>query len=254
MERKKLRVAVVKFSSCDGCQLTLLDAEDELLAIADAVDLVHFAEASSHLEPGPYDVALVEGSITTPADVRRIQELRQQTQTLIAIGACATSGGIQALRNFADHAELLRAVYARPEYLDTLATSTPLRQHVRVDLELRGCPVAKGQLLEVLAAVLAGRGPHIVRESVCAECKRRGVVCVAVACGETCLGPITQAGCGALCPAYARGCFGCFGPATQANTTAWAKAAVDRGVAPARVGQLLHMFHGAGPAHPNICR
>ena len=144
------RVAVVKFASCDGCQLTLLDCEDELLGIAGAVDIVHFLEAGGPVLSGPYDLAIVEGSITTAHDAARIRELREQSTVLVSIGACATAGGIQALRNAADVTEYASVVYAHPEYLSTLATSTPISSHVQVDVELRGCPVDKGQLLHVI--------------------------------------------------------------------------------------------------------
>lgn len=215
--RGRPRLAVVKFASCDGCQLTLLDCEDQLLAIADTVDIAYFREATSRSVDGPYDLALVEGSITTAADAERIQEVRARSRTLVTIGACATSGGIQALRNFADVEAFRRAVYAKPEYVATLATSTPIRDHVAVDMELRGCPIDPAQLLEVLGAFLDGRKPNLPTESVCGECKRAGNVCVTVARGTPCLGPVTQAGCGAICPRYDRGCYGCFGPQDHPN-------------------------------------
>ncbi len=214
------RLAVWKFASCDGCQLTLLDCEDELLALGEAVDIAYFMEASSAAAPGPYDVSLVEGSITTPADAARIQAVRRDSRVLVTIGACATAGGIQALRNFSDVAEFTRIVYARPEYIDTLAQSTAIGEHVAVDFELRGCPIDKGQLLAVLTALLHGRQPSLPRYSVCEECKRRNNVCVLVAHGTPCLGPVTHAGCGALCPSYNRGCYGCFGPKETPNTAA----------------------------------
>ncbi|MBF6469402.1 oxidoreductase [Nocardia beijingensis] len=210
-------LAVWKFTSCDGCQLTLLDCEDELLALAGRVRITHFVEASSTMEPGPYDVSLVEGSITTEEERRRIVEIREQSRILVAIGACATHGGIQALRNFADVAEFTSVVYASPEYIATLGTSSPISAHVPVDFELRGCPIDRRQLLDTLCAFLAGRAPDIPNTSVCTECKRRGTTCVMVADGIPCLGPVTQAGCGALCPAYHRGCFGCFGPMAKPN-------------------------------------
>jgi coenzyme F420-reducing hydrogenase gamma subunit len=216
--RRRPTLAVFKFASCDGCQLTLLGCEDELLAIAGEVEVAHFLEATRGSMAGPYDVALVEGSITTAADAERIKEVRKRSGVLVTIGACATAGGIQALRNFADVDGFVAAVYARPEYISTLARSTAIADHVPVDFELRGCPIDKRQLLDVLTAFLNGRTPAVPRHSVCLECKRRGVVCVMVSRGEPCLGPVTQAGCGALCPAHSRACFGCFGPAETANT------------------------------------
>jgi sulfhydrogenase subunit delta len=215
-EKKKL--AVWKFASCDGCQLSLLDCEDELLAIAGAVEISYFLEASSATVDGPYDISLVEGSITTPHDAERIRVVRAQSRALITIGACATSGGIQALRNFADVEEFTRIVYANPDYISTLATSTPISASVPVDFELQGCPISKQQLLEVINAYLNGRRPRIRAHSVCVECKRRGNVCVMVAHGTPCLGPVTHAGCGALCPSFNRGCYGCYGPMETPNT------------------------------------
>ncbi|HXV35344.1 MAG TPA: hypothetical protein VD769_15155 [Gaiellaceae bacterium] len=211
-------LAVWKFASCDGCQLSLLDCEDELLALADAVEIAHFLEASSGVVAGPYDLSLVEGSITTPEDAERIKEVRRSSRRLVTIGACATAGGIQALRNFADVRDFMSVVYATPAYVSTLATSTAISAHVPVDYELHGCPVNKHQLLEVLSAYLNDRRPEIPSYSVCVECKRRGNVCVMVARGTPCLGPVTHAGCGAICPAYDRGCYGCFGPMESPNT------------------------------------
>ncbi|WIM92932.1 oxidoreductase [Actinoplanes oblitus] len=213
-------LAVWKFASCDGCQLSLLDCEDELLAVADRVRIAHFLEASSDVLPGPYDISLVEGSITTPEDAERIQRVRADSRILITIGACATAGGIQALRNQADVDEYAKVVYARPEYLSTLATSTPIAAHVDVDYELHGCPIDRRQLLDTIGALLAGRRPALPAHSVCFDCKLRNNVCVVVARGEPCLGPVTRAGCGAICPAFGRGCFGCFGPAESPNAPA----------------------------------
>jgi sulfhydrogenase subunit delta len=213
-------LAVWKFASCDGCQLTLLDCEDELLTIAEQVQISTFLEASSAVVGGPYDVSLVEGSITTPADARRIKEIREQSKVLVTIGACATAGGVQALRNLADVEEFASVVYARPEYIATLPTSTPASAHVTVDYQLQGCPIDRGQLLDTLAALLVGRKPRLPAKTVCTECKMRGVTCVVVAEGIPCLGPVTHAGCGALCPSYHRGCYGCFGPAATPNSAA----------------------------------
>jgi sulfhydrogenase subunit delta len=214
----KRTLAVWKFASCDGCQLSVLDLEDELLALAEQLEIAYFIEASSATVEGPYDVSLVEGSITTLHDAERIRAVRESSRALITIGACATSGGIQALRNFADVDEFTRVVYASPDYISTLGTSTPISAHVTVDFELNGCPINKRQLLEVISAHLNRRRPHVRAHSVCVECKRRGTVCVMVAHGTACLGPVTHAGCGAICPAYDRGCYGCYGPQETPNT------------------------------------
>jgi coenzyme F420-reducing hydrogenase gamma subunit len=230
-------LAVWKFASCDGCQLTLLNCEDELLELAGTVEIASFPEASRAVVEGPYDLSLVEGSITTPADAERIQEVRAVSRHLVTIGACATSGGIQALRNLADVTEFTSVVYARPEYIHTLATSTAIADHVPVDFELRGCPIDRRQLLEVIAAFLHGRRPGIRGHSVCLECKRAGITCVMVAHGTPCLGPVTQAGCGAVCPSFDRGCYGCFGPMESPNTAA-----------------LAAWLHRLGMDHPELAR
>lgn len=221
MTTARPRLGVFKLTSCDGCQLTLLDLEDELLAIAAGLEIVCFTELTSASDPlGPFDVVLVEGSVSTPQQRAHIAELRARTRVLVTIGACATAGGLQALRNFADHEEFVRAVYARPDHIQSLRTSTPVADHVRVDLELRGCPIDRGQLRELISALLAGRRPNLPQQSVCMQCKAAGQVCVTVARGLACLGPVTQAGCGALCPRYARGCYGCFGPQVAGNPAA----------------------------------
>ena len=219
---RKPRLGVMKFASCDGCQLTLLDLEDELLELAATFDIVEFAEASSHRSSGPFDVVLVEGSISTPDQLEEIIAIRRETTLLVTIGACATAGGIQALRNWRDHDAMRSAVYPSPEFVESLATATPISDHVTVDAELRGCPIDPGQLRELLTALAVGRRPQLPDEAVCAECKRRGTVCVLVARDLPCLGPVTHAGCGALCPAFERGCYGCFGPREAANTASLA--------------------------------
>ncbi|UXA17334.1 oxidoreductase [Mycobacterium sp. SMC-4] len=240
-------LAVWKFTSCDGCQLSLLDCEDELLTLAEEVHIAHFLEASSAVTPGPYEVSLVEGSISTPEEQQRIAEIREQSAILVAIGACATHGGIQALRNFADVADYLSVVYASPQYISTLETSTPISAHVPVDYELRGCPIDRHQLLGTLAALLAGRKPDLPDTSVCTECKRRGTTCITVSQGIACLGPVTHAGCGALCPTYGRGCFGCFGPMTAPNVGALLPILRINGMPTDAIDRAFATFAAAAP-------
>jgi coenzyme F420-reducing hydrogenase gamma subunit len=241
-------LAVWKFSSCDGCQLTVLDCEDELLALAGEIEIAYFPEASRAMVDGPYDVSLVEGSITTATDAERIQEVRRASRTLVTIGACATAGGIQALRNFADVDDFVSIVYARPEYISTLATSTPIAAHVPVDFELRGCPIDKRQLLEVIGAQLHRRAPRVREHSVCIDCKRRGTVCVMVAHGTPCLGPVTHTGCGALCPAYDRGCYGCFGPMETPNTAALSVRMAELGAGEQDLVRVYRTFNAGSEA------
>lgn len=245
---KKPTLAVWKFASCDGCQLSLLDCEDELLAVAELVEIANFPEASRAIQPGPYDISLVEGSITTPHDAERIHKIRRLSKLLITIGACATSGGIQALRNFTDVREYTNLVYANPKFISTLQNSTPISHHVYVDYELRGCPINKYQLLEVLNAFINNRKPNIPNMSVCIECKRKGISCVMVASGKVCLGPVTHAGCNALCPSYNRGCFGCYGPKEAPNTSSISSKFEEFGLTHADIVRTFRGFNAYSDA------
>jgi sulfhydrogenase subunit delta len=239
------KLAVYKFSSCDGCQLQLLNLEDELLNLVDRVEIAYFLEARRRQLPPPYDIGLVEGSISTPDEEERIHQVRKDCRYLISIGACATSGGIQTLRNWADVNEFTQHVYARPDYIATLETATPVASHVFVDFELRGCPVSQQQLLEVITALLVGRKPNVPTHSVCVECKRLGHACVMVSQGQPCLGPITQAGCGALCPGCSRACYGCFGPMEQPNIVSLGNHFLsDLGQSAGDMKRMLRSFNG----------
>ncbi len=240
---RRAKLAVWKFTSCDGCQLSLLDCEDELLELAREVRIANFLEATRAQLKGPYDLSLVEGSITTPADAERIRDIRRRSRALVTIGACATSGGIQALRNFKNVPEFIAAVYAKPQYISTLSTSTAIADHVPVDFELRGCPIDKRQLLEVIGAFINGRKPSIPAHSVCIACKRSGTVCVMVAKKIPCLGPITHDGCGGICPAYGRGCYGCYGPAETVNAASLANAWHAAGASKAQMHRALRSFN-----------
>lgn len=240
---KRPKLAVWKFSSCDGCQLSLLDCEDELLEVAELVQIAYFPEASRAMTGGPYDLSLVEGSIATPDDEERIHRVRRASKYLVTIGACATAGGIQALRNFREMKQVVPMVYTSPQYIDALATSTPISHHVAVDFELQGCPINRHQLLEVISAYLHDRKPSVSPHSVCMECKMRGTVCVMVARGIPCMGPVTHAGCGAICPAYARGCYACYGPQDTPNTASLAGWWARTGTTEADIMRSFHTFN-----------
>jgi sulfhydrogenase subunit delta len=250
IENAKPRVAVFKMASCDGCQLQLLDAEEALLELAGEIDIVRFAEASSDMRPGPYDVTLVEGSVSTPEQVEEIREIRNQSKVLVTIGACATSGGVQALRNATGrHEEFVRTVYPTPEYVASLEDSHPVADHVPVEIELSGCPIDRGELLTTITSLLQGAMPRLSTSPVCVECKRRGYVCVLVVDGETCLGPVTRTGCGALCPGFGRGCYGCFGPAQPSNNTgALGRRFIELGLTPEATSDRFRFITGWAPA------
>ncbi len=250
----KPKLAVWKFSSCDGCQLALLDCEDELLAVAEKVEIAYFLEATRAEVAGPYDISIVEGSVTTEDEAHRIQRIRASSKILIAIGACATAGGIQGLKNNREINELVHKVYAHPEFIESLATSTPIGDHVQVDFELRGCPIDKYQLLEALNALLNGRKPNVPTHSQCMACKMAGHVCVTVAKGTACLGPVTQAGCGSICPEFSRGCYGCFGPSNTTNTKSLSARFETLGLSGEDISRLFRMFCTAAPAFDGEAR
>ena len=248
LRKRKPKLAVWKFASCDGCQLSLLDCEDQLLAVIGELEIANFLEASRAVVKGPYDLSLVEGSITTPHDAERIHQVRRISKHLVTIGACAASGGIQALRNFKDVKEFISIVYARPDYIEALNKSTPIADHVFVDFELRGCPINKQQLIEVISAFLHGRKPNTPPHSVCIECKHRGSVCVMVAHGTPCLGPVTHAGCGAICPSYHRGCYACFGPQETPNTESLSQEWSQLGVPEQEIMRAFRGFNACAEA------
>ncbi|MEM7551592.1 MAG: oxidoreductase [Bacteroidota bacterium] len=247
MSDNKAKLAVWKFASCDGCQLSILDCEDELLLLADKVTIAYFPEATKTVIEGPYDISLVEGSITTPHDAMHILNIRKNSKFLMSIGACATAGGIQALRNYVKVSKYVKTVYAKPEYIQTLETSTPISDHVQVDYELRGCPINKQQLLEVISSYLVGKKPNIPDHSLCIECKLDGNPCIAVTQNMPCLGPVTQAGCGALCPHYYRACFGCYGPKENPNTETLAKHLSANGLENHDIMRLFRNFNSGSP-------
>lgn len=242
--KKKPKLAVWKFASCDGCQLSLLDCEDELLEVAENIEIAYFVEATRAVVKGPYDLSLVEGSVTTPHDAERIHKVRRSSKYLVTIGACATAGGIQSLRNFTDVNNYIPIVYAQPNYINTLKRSTPISENVSVDFELQGCPINKEQLLEVISAFLNNRKPIVPSYSVCMECKRRGTVCVMVAGGTPCMGPVTHAGCGAICPSYNRGCYGCYGPMETPDTAALSAWFERLGMSSDEIVRVFRNFNG----------
>lgn len=241
---RKLKVAVYKFSSCDGCQLQFLNMEEELLALTDKVEFTMFYEARRDNKPGPYDVAFVEGAISTPHEVEVVRRLREESEIVVAMGACATAGGIQALRNWADVEEFKKYVYPRPEFIEALRYANPISAYIRVDYEIRGCPVSKEQLLYFVMQLLRGKTPILPVDSVCLECKRKGNACVIVSSRIPCLGPVTMSGCGAICPSYGRGCYGCYGPMIDPKSEILAERFRELGISSEDIVLLLRQFTG----------
>ena len=236
------RLGVVKFASCDGCQLTLLDLEDELLAITDRFDVVEFPEATSARSAGPYDVLLVEGSVSTPEQARGDRRAPPPLGDAGDHRRVRHRGRHPGPPQLADHDSWRAAVYPEPGWVDSLATATPIADHVTVDAELRGCPIAPGQLLELLTATARRPPAAAARRVRLRRVQAAGRVCVVVAPGEPCLGPVTRTGCGALCPAFARGCYACFGPRESANVAGLRRGLVADGLTAAEVDERFAGF------------
>ncbi len=248
-EMVKPRIAVHKFSSCDGCQLAFLNAGPALLELAELTDIVYFAEAGSLEREVEIDIAFVEGSISTPQDLTRIKAIRENSAYLITIGACATTGGLQGLRNLyaSNTRDWTGAIYARPEFIETLDESQPVSSHVKVDLELWGCPVSTQQIMTALRALLFGVTPGDDRDKICMECKRRHNVCVLITKAAPCMGPVTRTGCGAICPAYGRDCYACYGPAENINAEALATCFEGLGLLPQDIARRFHFINCNAP-------
>ncbi len=244
----KPRVAVHKFTSCDGCQLAFLNAGEALLTLSELVDMVHFSEAGAVELDAKVDIAFVEGSISTPDEELRIKKIRANSKYLITIGACATAGGIQALRHFADTKEWISSIYAAPQYIQSLSTSTPIASHVKVDWELWGCPVNGDQVLEAIRFLLSNATPRSKQDSECMECKRKGNVCVLVTQKQPCMGPVTKLGCGSLCPTVGRGCYACYGPKENPNPQALGNWFAQLGLSKEAIAQKFLHINNQAPA------
>jgi coenzyme F420-reducing hydrogenase gamma subunit len=240
----KPKVAIFKFASCSGCQLVFLNCEEELLELVGALEIIYFPEAKRDNAPGPYDIAFVEGAITTPEEVERILEVRRQSKLVVAIGACAVTGGLPSLKNWKKLPWIKREVYPNPDWIDSLETAFGIDAYVRVDGYLKGCPISKDELLEFTVSALLGKAPNLRAHSVCVECKLKENVCQLTYEGAPCMGPITNAGCGALCPSNGRACYGCYGPNNDANVTSMGEIFERLGVSRAGIVRKLRYFAG----------
>jgi len=232
---QKPKIAVFKFASCSGCQLQIVNLESSLLDILGAVEISYFPMATRKVVAGPYDIGLVEGSVTREADVHELKKIREECKVLVAIGTCAIYGGLQALKNWRDLDDLKKRVYDRPDWITSAKTSTPISDHVKVDAALYGCPIGLDQLVELIVSALLGRKPYLPDWPVCLQCKMKGNVCLLVAGREPCMGPVTRGGCGAICPSWGRACFGCFGPCEDANPASMGRVLKDLGLDDAEV-------------------
>lgn len=243
----KPKVAIHKFSSCDGCQLAFLNLGTKLLELMELVDVANFVEAGIADPHAKVDIAFVEGSISTEAELEHIKQIREDSKFLIAMGACATAGGIQALRNAGKLQAWTQSVYASPEHISSLETATPLSQHVRVDLELWGCPINSYQVITTIRAFLYGVMPAQESDKLCLECKRKNTVCVMVTKDLPCMGPVTRTGCGSICPSVGRDCYACYGAAENCNTPAFTERLQKLGLNNQEIAQRFLFINNAVP-------
>ena len=205
----KPRVAFFSFSSCEGCQLVVLTIEEQLLELVNLIDIVSFREAMSE-KSEDYDIAFVEGSITRTSEIERINKIRDTAKIVIALGACATIGGINSLKNQFEMDKVKEIVYGKTANDYETIPTRPIEAVIKVDYWIQGCPIDKDEFIEVTKAILLGKKPRIPDYPVCVECQMRENVCLFEK-GIVCMGPVTRAGCKAICPTYNDGCTGCRG-------------------------------------------
>ncbi len=252
MTAGKTKLAVHKFSSCDGCQLAFLNMGEDLLTLFEQVDVVHFAEAGPVDTTQTVDISFVEGSLSTREDIQRIRQIRENSQYVITIGACATAGGLQALRNIADQGDWVPSVYARPEHISLLEKVMPVNEQIKVDFEINGCPVNTGQVTAAVRSLLDGVTPVNEQDKLCLSCKRQHHICVIVARGLPCMGPVTRTGCGALCPGVGRDCYGCFGAAENSNVPSLGRQFSSLQLDPKQISHRFVSFNSADPVFRSI--
>jgi len=238
----KPKVAIFDFGCCEGCQLQIVNLEEDILGVLGLVDVVAWREAVTGASDD-YDIALVEGSITMESEIPRLQAIREKAKVLVALGACAHLGGINCLKNYMDQKEVGRYVYGSKAKWFPSIPARPLSAVVSVDLAIPGCPVDRKELAEVIKAVALGKKPPIPNYAVCVECQRKENVCVFDK-GMTCLGPVTRAGCDAICPTYGDGCIGCRGLLDDVNTQSHKQVLQDHGLTVEQMLANFRLFDG----------
>ncbi len=248
----KPKVGFFSFTSCEGCQLQVLNMEEQLLDIAGAVDLVTFREAMDPID-GDYDVAFVEGSISRESEITVLREIRRKAGVLVALGACAASGCVNAIKNRFTPEENLHEVYAEgARHFDTIDVK-PLDQVVSVDHYLRTCPITREEFARLFTSLLLPRRPYDPNFAVCVDCRIAENVCVYdMDEGEYCMGPVTRAGCGALCPTFESSCIGCRGFIDQPNFASMIKVMEDYGMPREDAIGRLKMFNAALPGAEEV--
>ena len=243
---KKPSVAVFKFSSDAGCQLEILNLENNLLDILELVDFTYFPMASRYYGPGPYDIGFVEGAVTSPEEIARIKHVRAQCKILVALGSCACFGGLPSIKNSLSQREVEEKVYPDTSVIHSIK-AMGIDQYVKVDAYLKGCPIDKNELVELIKGILLDIKPYLRPHSVCIECKLRENPCMFLGDGRVCMGPVTSAGCGAVCPSKNRPCEGCRGPANDPNASSLARTLLEYGLSPREVELKFRKYAGETP-------
>jgi sulfhydrogenase subunit delta len=244
------RVAIFDFACCEGCQLQIVNLEEEILDLIDNLEVVEWREAMSE-QSREYDIAIIEGSITRLEDEQRLELIRTRAKTLIALGACATIGGVNKLKNVFETQEVKKCVYGKSADMPHLATmpAKAVDEVVKVDFKIHGCPIDRKELTYVIRCLLMGKRPEIPEWPVCVECKSKGNPCL-WDYGQVCLGPIIRAGCGARCPSSGFRCFGCRGYIDNPNTNG-AKDVIEKyGLSVEQLkGKMVLFGTGQGPTN-----
>jgi len=238
----KPRVAFFSFACCEGCQLAILNLEREILRLVEIVDIVNFREAMTE-KSDDYDIAFIEGTLTRQSDEAALKEIRNRAKIVVALGACATTGGINVLKNFHPLAEVKERVYPGCEDCFDTYESRPIDECIKVDYYIHGCPIDNQEFLKVVKALATGQTPFVPTFPVCVECKIKENVCM-YDMGRSCLGPVTRAGCGAICPSFGTGCEGCRGLIPEPNVNATRDILAKAGLTPEQVINQFRLFVG----------
>jgi len=238
----KPKISFHDFTCCEGCQLQVLNCEDEMLDILGAVEIVQFREAIDD-RGEDYDIAFIEGAFSRESDRARLENIRKNAKIVVALGACATTGGLNVLKNFRGIEPAMKEVYGDKASWYETSAALPIDAAIKVDVKIHGCPIPKQEFLEVVKSVLAGRKPQIPDYPVCVECKLRENVCLYHK-GEYCMGVVARAGCNAWCPSYGGRCYACRGLISDPNDKAAKDILAEKGLTLEKVMQEFRLFNG----------
>ncbi len=250
-KEEKKTIGIFSLTSCQGCVWMMLDLEKEMLDIVDKFNVLNFSLIKEKNTEGPFDIAFVEGSVTTEEEKSIVKDIRSKSKFLIAYGTCATYGGIPTIVNYMDLKEVEEEIYENPAVIKSIK-ATGIADHVKVDYFMRGCPVVKEEIVGVVKELLSGRVPREKEYAVCVECREKGNICL-LQQGKPCMGPITYAGCNALCPSNSIACYGCRGPLEDANVDMQVKLFAKMGIRMEDITRFFRMFAGSSRIFGKYC-